>query len=166
MDREASKGWDKPPKPKPEIPKFLNDYSFEFFNADDTIFRAATEADINDGTNLWNDRLSYVVESQSGVNLNGVLKLLRKPDETDTDDADLSFDGKTEETDGMMAIISYITEASVLDGQRPNEGDYISYSKDHTLEFTNNYFRLKPGSVAYAEIRFDWQIEAMTDNTT
>ena len=108
MDRDASKGWDKPPKPKPKIPKFLNDYSFEFFDADDTIFRAATEADINDGTNLWNDRLSYVVESQSGVNLNGVLKLLRKRNETDTDDADLSFDGNTTDTNGMMAIISYI----------------------------------------------------------
>ena len=167
VDKKESKGWEAPPKPLPKIPEFLNDYSFEFFDANDTIFRAATEEDINDGTNLWKDRLSYVVESQSGVSLNGVLQLLRKAKEGESEtDADLFFDGDTNQTDGMIAIIRYISEEGSLKDQRSNEGDYISYSKNHTLDFTNNYFRLKPGSVAYAEIRFDWQVQARTDNTT
>ena len=43
---------------------------------------------------------------------------------------------------------------------KPNKGDWIGYSKDYKIQFKNSFFRLKPGSTAYMEIKFAWPLKA------
>lgn len=125
------------PKPPPIIPPYLKDYSFEIFDADEDAvweFREATEDDRTGNPSDLDSRVDYVMEMQSGFHLSARMVLLGDPKEFDEGKTDFTFEGMLNETDTLIGIISYINDTesnvTVRDDQKPNIGDYMSYSNN------------------------------------
>jgi len=107
------------------------------------------------------ERYMYKIDVFSGASLSANITLLGE-------DMKLFKDANfAKETDKMQAIITYVERNLEFDGRnedfadlRPNRGDWIAYSKDQIFEFKNNFFRLRPGTETFMEIKFAWPIKA------
>lgn len=161
MDEGSIGGWDvKAPPVRPRA-KNITDYSFRIYDDEDTetVFRLANAEE--QAQSPFGDQLEYVLESASGVSINGMLTLLGEDGEI-FNDKDYNSN-----TTNMQALISYVYRGEAeFESLQPNTGDWIAYSKNRTLEFKNIFFRLKPASETYMKISFAWPIYVNTDNET